>query len=48
VHYKARLVAKSYGQREVIDYNEVFSLVMKHSSIRILLALAAQYHYELD
>ena len=33
--------------REGIDYNEVFSPV-KHSSIRILLALAIQYDYELD
>ena len=31
-----------------IDYNEIFSLVVKHSSIRILLALVAQYDYELD
>jgi len=37
-----------YAQREGINYNEVFSSVMKHSSIRILLALAAQYDYELD
>jgi len=48
VHYKARRVAKVYAQRECIDYNEVFSLIVKHSSIHILLALAAQYDYELD
>ena len=48
VHYKARLMAKGYAQREGIDYNEVFSLVVKHSSIGILLVLAAQYDYELD
>ena len=45
---QGRLVAKGYAQREVIDYNEVFSPVVKHSSIRILLALVAQYDSKLD
>jgi len=48
VLYKARLVVKGYTQREGIDYNEVFSPIVKHPSIHILLTLVAQYELELD
>ena len=43
VRYKAKFVAKDYIQQESIDYNEIFSPVVKHSPIQILLALLAQY-----
>lgn len=47
IRYTATLVVKGDAQKERIDYNEVFSPVVKHSSIRILLALVAQYDLEL-
>jgi len=45
--YKARLVAKGYRQRQGIDYEETFSPVVMLKSIRILLAIAAHYDYEI-
>ena len=46
--FKARLVAKGYSQREGIDYTDIFAPVVKHVSIRILLAIVAQEGYELE
>nr|GEW56011.1 retrotransposon protein, putative, Ty1-copia subclass [Tanacetum cinerariifolium] len=46
--YKARLVARGFTQRACIDYNEVFSLVVRHTSIRVILALTACKDYELE
>ena len=47
LRYKARLVVKGYAQKEGIDYSEVFSLVARMESIRILIAIAAQEEWEL-
>ncbi|GKF54950.1 retrotransposon protein, putative, ty1-copia subclass, partial [Tanacetum coccineum] len=45
---KARLVAHGFTQRVGIDYNEVFSPVVRHTSIRVILALTACKDYELE
>ena len=46
--YKARLVAKGYFQKEGIDYNEVFSSMVQHTSIRVLLSIMPVHDMELE
>ncbi len=46
--FKARLVAKGYSQRKGIDYDEIFSPVVRHTSIRVMLALVAHFDMELE
>jgi hypothetical protein len=41
--YKARLVAKSYTQKEGEDFFDVYSLVAKLTTIRVLLSLSADH-----
>nr|GEV72910.1 retrovirus-related Pol polyprotein from transposon TNT 1-94 [Tanacetum cinerariifolium] len=46
--YKARLVARRFTQQAGIDYNEVFSPVVRHTSIRVIISLTACEDYELE
>ena len=46
--FKERLVAKYFMQKKGIYYNDIFSPVVKHSSIRVLQALVAKFDLELQ
>ena len=46
--YKERLVAKGYSQIPSVDFIDVFSSVLKHSSIRALPGIVAFHDYELQ
>lgn len=51
IQYKARLVIKGYAQKKGVDFQEVYSPVVRWTSIRYLLALAAQqnlYIHQMD
>ena len=45
--YKVRLVAKGFTQQKRVDYDEIFSPVVKQTSIRIILSMVAEFNWEL-
>ena len=46
--YKARLVVKGFSQKKGIDFDGIFSPVVKMSSIRVVLGLAASLDLEIE
>ena len=48
VRYKARLVVKVFEQKKGIDFDEIFSPVVKMTSIRTILSIAASLDLEVE
>ena len=46
--YKAKLVVNGFQQKEGIDYIEIFSLVVKMSTIRLVLGMVAAENLHLE
>jgi len=40
--FKTRLVAKDFFQKKGIDYEDIFSPMVRHSTLKMLIALAAE------
>ena len=47
-NFKAHLVAKGYSQKHGVDYDEIFSPVVKHTFIKAVLSLVAYFDMELE
>ena len=46
--YRARLVVKDYAQKERIDFNEVFSPIVRLTTVRIVLVMCAIFDLHLE
>ena len=46
--YKARLVVKGFSQKKGVDFEEIFSPMVKISSIRTVLGVAASLYLEIE
>ncbi|CAL8136605.1 unnamed protein product [Prunus armeniaca] len=46
--FKARLLVKGFSQKKGIELEEIFSPVVKMSSIRVVLGLAASLNLEIE
>ena len=47
-HYKAKLIVKGLQQKKSVAYSEIFSLVVKMSTIRLVLGMVAAENLHLE
>jgi len=45
--FKARFVARCFSQNEGVDYDEIFSLVARYTTIRSIIALVSSQEWNL-
>jgi hypothetical protein len=46
--FRACLSAKDYSQRKVLDYDKIYLLMIKYTSIKIVLGLVAHFDMQLE
>ena len=46
--YRARLVIKGFAQKEGIDFNKIFSPIVRLTTIRVVLAMCATFDLHLE
>lgn len=46
--FKTMLVSRGFTHKKGVDFNDVFSHVVKHKYIRMLLAMVAKFDLELE
>jgi hypothetical protein len=45
--HKARLIAKGYKQQYGVDYEDVFALVVRMETVRLMISLAAHKRWKI-
>lgn len=48
MQYLSRLIAQRFRQKADVDYEETFSHVVRHSSLRLFLAISVHLDLDLD